>query len=228
MFWKRTFSIVGLLGLSGCGIPSVDPTYISDVPADAQSFAVAQKAVRACYGENAISKLRRAGFGVSSQEVKLKNGRMALRYNVTSPDKRVTVLYQNKSCIVGLESMTPSQSAQLARIWVKAYDAKPNSEYGDGLSDHVSGAWRNFFTEPARFPDKAAYYHRIYIASYKTWPHGPYDPQRNIAYSIEGHFPKTKGAAVKLTHAIECQPIVSTGPKTGAFLPCSGPAYRPR
>ena len=82
----------------------------------------------------------------------------------------------------------------------------------DGLSDHVSGAWRNFFTEPARIPDKAAYYHRIYIAAYKTWPSGPYDPQRNLPYRAESIFPDGPGAAVRLSHVTECKPQIKTGP----------------
>lgn len=224
----KVLSVAFALGLAGCGIPPVDKTLISDTPASAESFAIAQKAVRACYGENALSKFRKAGFGVSTQQVKLKNGREVTRSIISSPDDDVSVLYRGNSCHVGLKNMTPSQSYQLAQIWVKAFDAKPNSAYGDGLSDHVSGAWRNFFTEPAIIPGKAAYYHRIYIAAYKTWPSGPYDPQRNIPFSIEGIFPDGQGAAVSVSHVIECKPHISTGPRSGAFLPCSGPTYKPR
>lgn len=228
MSYKKFLSVFFAFGLAGCGIPPVDKTLISDNPASAESFAIAQKAVRACYGANALSKFRRAGFGVSTQQFQLKNGRESTRIFISSPDDAVSVLYHGDSCYVGLKNMTPSQSAQLAQIWVKAFEAKPNSAYGDGLSDHVSGAWRNFFTEPASIPDKAAYTHRIYIAAYKTWPSGPYDPQRNIPYSIEGIFPDGQGAAVELSHVIECKPHVSTGPRSGAFLPCSGPTYKPR
>jgi len=223
-------SILCLLGLVGCGIPPVDTTLVSKAPADARSFAVAKQAVRACRSlTNRKKNFRRAGFGYSTQPVALRNGREISRVIVSPPNDAVSVLVDGSSCYVGLENMTPRQSYELAQIWVKSYSAQPNSAHGDGLSDHVSGAWRNFFTEPARFPDKAPYRHRIYIASYKTWPHGPYDPQRNIAYDIGDFFPKNKpGAAVKLTHAIECEPIVSTGPRSGAFLPCSGPAFRPK
>lgn len=222
--------ILCLLGLVGCGIPPVDTTLISKTPADAKSFAVAKQAVRACKSlTNRERSFRQAGFGYSVQPVTLRNGRESSRVIVSPPNDAVSVLVNGLSCYVGLENMTPSQSFELAQIWVKSYGAQPNSAYGDGLSDHVSGAWRIFFTEPARFPDKAAYRHRVYIASYKTWPHGPYDPQRNIAYDIGDIFPKkTPGAAVKLTHAIECEPIVSTGPRNGAFLPCSGPAFKPK
>ncbi|WP_220750662.1 hypothetical protein [Jannaschia sp. AI_61] len=219
-----------LLGLVGCRIPPVDTTFISTTPADAKSFAVAKQAVRACRSfTNRERSFRQAGFGYSTQPVVLRNGREAFRVVVSPPNDAVSVLIDGRTCYVGLENMTPSQSYELAQIWVHAYSAQPNSAYGDGLSDHVSGAWRNFFTEPARFPDKAPYYHRIYIAAYKTWPHGPYDPQGNIAYNVGDVFPKnTPGAAVELTHAIDCKPIVSTGPQSGAFLPCSGPAFRPK
>ena len=91
----------------------------------------------------------------------------------------------------------------------------------------MSGAWRRFFTEPARIPDKAAYSHRIYIAAYKTWPQGPYDPQRNVAYSIDGTFPNKPGAAVRLSHVTECNPRFATGPRSGVFLPCSASTYTP-
>lgn len=124
--------------------------------------------------------------------------------------------------------MTPSQSAKLAQRWVRAFDAKSNAEVGDGLSDHVSGAWRHFFTEPARIPDKAAYSHRVYIAAYKTWPQGPYDPQRQFGYDIYGLFPEAPGAAIGLNHVVTCQPHIKTGPRSGIFLPGSGPSFRPR
>ena len=223
-------SVLCFLGLIGCGIPPVDTTLVSKTPADAKSFAVAKQAVRACKSwPNREKNFRQAGFGYTTQTVALRNGREISRIIVSSPNDAVSVLIDGSSCYVGLENMTPSQSYELAQIWVQSYGAQPNSTYGDGLSDHVSGAWRNFFTEPARFPDKAAYSHRVYIASYKTWPHGPYDPQRNIAYDIGGIFPKnTPGAAVRLTHVVECIPIVSTGPRSGAFLPCSGPDFRPK
>ena len=130
-------------------------------------------------------------------------------------------------CWIGLEGVTPKQSVELAQIWVAAFDAKPNSAYGDGLSDHVSGAWCNLFTEPERFPDKARYKHRVFIAAYKTWTHGPYDPQRNTAFKVEG-FPKVLGAAIKLSHAIECDPAFYIGPTSVGFLPCSEPEFKPR
>lgn len=147
---------------------------------------------------------------------------------ISAPDDAVSVLYHKDRCFVGLENMTPSQSAQLAQIWVRAHRAKPNSEFGDGLSDRVSRAWRHVFSEPAQSPDKAAYDHRIFISAYKTWPHGPYDPQRNLPFDTDGVFPETPGAAVGLVHAIKCNPLITTGPRTGANLPCSGPTYRPR
>lgn len=228
-YFRRTASAaLGVLTVAGCTIGPVDTTLISDTPANARSFAVAKAAVKTCYGKNARAKFLKAGFGYTQQPYRLRNGEPAERVIITSPDPSVYVLYSENRCHVGLENMTPRQSAELAQIWVKAFEAEPNSKSGDGLSDHVSGAWRRFFTEPARFPDKAPYYHRIYIAAYKTWPYGPYDPQRNLPYSIKGFFPKVPGAAVKLSHVTECHPQVSTGPGSGAWLPCSGPAYQPR
>lgn len=231
MLWTKALTIVCLIGLAGCGIPPVDTTFISSVPADARSFAVAQKAVRACTDlhnrEKVLNSFRQAGFGVSRQQVDIRGGRKIERISISSPDDAVSVLYLGNGCFVGLVNMTPSQSSRLASIWVEAYEAKPNSEFGDGLSDHVSGAWRRYFTEPARFPDKAPYSHRIVIAAYKTWPHGPYDPQRKVGYSIEGIFPDKPGAAVRLSHVIGCNAFVSTGPNSGVILPCSEPDFRP-
>jgi hypothetical protein len=61
------FSMCTGVALAGCTIAPVDPTWISEFPANARSFAVAQQAVRACYGENALDKFRRAGFGVATK-----------------------------------------------------------------------------------------------------------------------------------------------------------------
>ncbi|WP_424967024.1 hypothetical protein [Dinoroseobacter sp. S375] len=231
MRWRAARSFIAFLTVIGCTVPPVDPTFISSVPADPQSFAVAQKAVRACSDplnkERVLKNFQRAGFTVSQYPVASRFGGTATRIDVSAPDPAVSVLYQSGRCYVGLEGMTPSQSAQLAEIWVNAHNARPNSEFGDGLSDHVSGAWRHFFTEPARVPSKAAYYHRIYIAAYKTWPHGAYDPQSSFAYDISGVFPDKPGAAVELNHAFECKPYHVTGPNSGAYLPCSEPDYRP-
>lgn len=230
MIARNTVLFTCLMVLAACGIPPMDPTFVSKTPANARSFAVAQDAARACIGRDRAAserKFRRAGFGFATQKVKVRGGREIDRFVITPPDDAVSVLYSVGGCHIGLEDMTPSQSAQLAQIWVKAYDAKPNSEFGDGLSDHVSGAWRNFFTEPHRFPDKAAYAHRIYIAAFKTWPQGPYDPQRNVPYNIDGLFPDKPGAAIRLSHVEQCIGHIKTGPRSGAFLPCSGATYRP-
>ena len=133
-------------GLFGCGIPPVDTTLVSRTPADAKSFAVAKQAVRACKSlTNREKNFWRAGFGYSTQPVALRNGREISRVIVSPPNDAVSVLIDGSSCYVGLENMTPSQSHELVQIWVKSYDAQPNSVYGDGLSDDVSGAWRNFF-----------------------------------------------------------------------------------
>lgn len=228
MFRTKLFSLCTGVALAGCTIAPVDPTWISEVPANARSFAIAQQAVRACYGENALDKFRRAGFGVATKTIKLRNGQDTTRIDITPPYEAVTVLFHGKTCYVGLENMTPEQSAQLAGVWVRAYGAKSNAELGQGLSDHASGAWRNIFTEPARVPDKAAYKHTVFIAAYKTWPYGPYDPQSSFPYSIKGRFPDKPGAAVKLSHHFECQPHIAAAPDGGILLPCSGPDFSPK
>ncbi|MEM8970745.1 MAG: hypothetical protein AAGD43_01600 [Pseudomonadota bacterium] len=220
--------ICAALWIASCGIPPVDTQFISETPADPQSYVIAERAVRACTGlpdrDTVLRSFETAGFGVAVEQVAAQSGRTVPRVIVSPPDEAVVVLYLGNSCYVGLEGMTPSQSAQLAQIWVEAHRAEPNSAFGDGLSDHVAGAWRRFFTEPHRIPDKAAYTHRIFIAAYKTWPHGPYDPQRQVGYSIPA-FPEKPGAAISLSHVIQCRPQVSTGPGRGVFLPCSGPEY---
>lgn len=226
MTMKR-FWLALCLGLGACGIPPVDPTYISDTPADAGSFALAQRAVRACsdmYSPGAVErKLQQAGFEVRVTGEGLRNGRLVNRLEIAAPDDDVTVHYYDDTCFVGLVGMTPEQSYDLAQIWVKAHQATPNSAHGDGLSDHVVGAWRRFFEEPAA-SGKAAYRHRIYITAFKTWPYGPYDPARSLGYAIEP-FPKVPGAAVKLSHVAQCDASVMSAAE-GAV--CSGPAYRPR
>lgn len=214
------------LVLAGCGIPPVNTKFISSTPAAASSYAVAQRAVRACSKlpdkEATLRAFKRSGFRANQTETPRRNGGGTFtRFTIEAPDNAVSVLLSGGDCYVGLESMTPTQSYNLASIWVRAYGAKSNSALGDGLSDHVSGAWRKSFTEPARLPDRAAYEHRIYIAAYKTWPHGPYDPQRGVGYNIAGLFPDKPGAAVKLSYVRTCRPIVSTGPNSGAFLPCT-------
>lgn len=227
---RKLILFATILATAGCEIPPVDETYISKTPASSKSFAVAERAVKACSDladrEKVQRNFQRAGFGVSVQHVIAKTGRQIPRMIISPPDEAVSVLYFGSSCYVGLEGMTPDQSKQLAQIWVDAHGAQPNSAYGDGLSDHVSGAWRRFVSEPHRIPDKAAYSHRIFIGAHKTWPHGPYDPQRDVGFAIP-EFPKVPGAAVHLNHVVECRPHVKTGPRSGVFLPCSGPEYRP-
>lgn len=220
-----------VFALVACGVPAMDTRLISHSPADAQSYAVAQRAVRACtqvtLPKTVLASFEREGFSVYRSQGTGGRGQSFKRYDIRSPDPDVIVLYAEENCWVGLKGMTPAQSAALARIWVDAHQARPNSDFGDGLSDHVSGAWRRFFTEPAQPPAKPAYHHKIYISAYKSWPSGPYDPQRNIAYSVDGVFPDVPGAAVRLFHTVECQPHVKTGPSSGAFLLCSGPDYVP-
>lgn len=214
--------------MANCGIPPVNDKLISDTPADAKSFALAKKAVRACSdlsSSRAVkSNFENAGFAVSTMQVELKNGAAIERLLISSPNKDVSIRYLGNKCYVGLEQMTPNQSFQLAKIWADAHDAKPNSAYGDGLSDHVAGAWRRFFSEPPRLPVKATYHHRVYVAAYKTWPHGPYAPQRNTAFPIEP-FPNVPGAAVMLSHIADCSTYISTMPHSGT---CPGADYRPR
>lgn len=215
-------SALCLAGLAACGIPPVDTATISTTPANAASFAVAQQAVRACIDmderDTQIRNFRRAGFDVtiSSQG----------QITVTAPDDAVTVLLHHRSCWVGLEYMTPQQSVQLAQIWVDAYDATSNAANGQGLSSHVANAWRNIFTEPEVFPETPAYRHTIYIAAYKTWPSGPYDPQRGTSFDLGDPFPDVPGAAVSLRHNVACKsPFPGGGP--GSIMQCDGPAYRP-
>ncbi|CUH52944.1 THUMP domain-containing protein [Shimia marina] len=223
MTMKR-FWLALCLGLGACSIPPVDPTYISDTPADAASFALAQRAVRACsdlHSPDAVQrKLTQAGFQVVAKGT-ASRGRE--RFDVVAPDADVIVHFNASNCFVGLVGMTPEQSYELAQIWVKAHQAKPNSAYGDGLSDHVVGAWRRFFEEPAA-QGKAPYQHRIYIAAFKTWPYGPYDPSGSLGYAIEP-FPKKPGAAVELSHHAQCNASVLD---TVEGATCSGSAYRPR
>jgi len=229
-FRLPALSSLCILALAAC-VPQVDRTYISDTPASPASFAVAQQAARACKHtydrKTRDNSFRRAGFKVVEQPV-TKNGRTFTKTEITAPDDAVHVIVSGLGqCWVGLEGMTPEQSAELAQIWVYAFDAEPNSASGNGLSDHVSGAWRNFFVEPERFPDKPEYEHRIYIAAYKTWPHGPYDPQRSVAFDV-ADFPKVPGAAIALSHAVECNSPFPSGSQTPGFLECTSPEFRPR
>ncbi|MEM6607096.1 MAG: hypothetical protein AAF689_00855 [Pseudomonadota bacterium] len=162
----------------------------------------------------------RVGFTVS-RRTEVSGNDSYQRTVIAPPIPEISVLFAGNSCWVGLQSMTPEQSTQLAQIWVRAYGARPNSDFGDGLSDHVSGAWRLFFRDPPQFPDRAAYDNRIFIAAYKTWPSGPYDPQRQVGYDVSDLFPRNQpGAAVRLTYVQVCDPIIETGPRRGVFLPC--------
>lgn len=113
MSWTKALGLACLIALCGCGIPPVETTYISTTPAKAQSFAIAQKAVRACTDltnrDRALSNLRKAGFGVTRQQVRAKSGQTIERVSDSSPDSAVSVLFLGNACYVGLESMTPSQ-----------------------------------------------------------------------------------------------------------------------
>lgn len=224
MYRLAAIAALAATSLAGCGIPPVDTSMISQTPADSRRYTVAQKAVKACSqmpdGGKVLRYFRQSGFSVSKKKMALRGGREISRVVVKAPDPDVSVLYHGSGCYVGLKGMTPDQSYRLAGIAARALNAQPNSAYGEGLSDHVAGAWRRFFTTPPRFPDKAAYEHRIFVAAYKTWPHGPYDPQRSVPFNIDGLFPKAPGAAVKISYTSECKPIVSTGPRSGVFLPC--------
>jgi hypothetical protein len=209
--------------LIGCGVPALDTTLVSQTPADARIFAIAQRAVRACSRmpdrDNVLRAFRASGFGVTEQSIEGVQGRSSTRAIITAPDSAVSVLYHGSHCYVGLLGMTPDQSRDLAGIWATAFGASPNSAHGDGLSDHVSGAWRRFFNEPADIPNHGAFTHRIYIAAYKTWPQGPYDPQRSVPFPVDGLFPDQPGAAVKLNYNLTCDPLVR-GPRSGVILSC--------
>ncbi|MDA7426473.1 hypothetical protein [Thalassococcus lentus] len=163
-----------------------------------------------------MNAFRTFGFQVAEEKIALRNGRETTRRVIQAPNPAVSVLFHGSTCVVGLESMTPEQSNQLARTWVLAYEAQPNSR----LANIVSGAWRSFFTESAQLPVRPALTHRIYIAAYKTWPSGPYDPQRNVPFNIDGLFPDKPGAAVRLTYVIDCDPLVKTDANTTLLLSC--------
>lgn len=66
------------LFVQACGTTAVNKTYISNAPADAKSFAVATRAVKACADltntETVRRNFQRAGFGVSIEEVTVKRG----------------------------------------------------------------------------------------------------------------------------------------------------------
>ncbi len=218
--WPRPAFTMGavLAFLSGCGIPPVDTKTISQSPARPQDMALAQKAVRACAGvpdnDNVTRALTNAGFQVTTVQAPIRGGRTVSRYDVQSPNDRVIVFYQARTCYVGVVDMTPAQSKELATFWVDAYDAKPNGTYGDGLSDHVSGAWRRYFYD---WPNHI----NLYIAAYKTWPSGPYDPQNKYGFDIGDVFPNTKGAAVKLEYVSQCKSYKPLGKDTEIVRTCS-------
>ncbi|MEM9395115.1 MAG: hypothetical protein AAGA38_14745 [Pseudomonadota bacterium] len=227
----RGLLVGALFVTAACGVPEYEPTYISTVPANSQSYAVAERAVRACIGVGLPGGIKRqfqrAGFDVGVQPIKARNGRLIERTMVTAPDEAVTILILGDTCYVGLEGMTPDQSAQLAKIWARAYGEDADKPVNQDLSDPLSVSWFKSFAEPARMPDKAAFSHQIYIAAYKTWPNGRYDPQRTVGYDILD-FPQKPGAAVMLRHKVLCNPHVINGPLSGAFLSCSSkPDYRP-
>lgn len=230
---KNFLAVCCVLGAAGCGIPPVDTTYISAVPASAQSFAVAQRAVRACSTvsspDRVLSNFRKAGFQVSDTRSRTFGGASTELGSIIAPDPTVTVFYevaqydkrQIAECNVGLAGMTPEQSKQLADIWVKAHGAKSNAEHGDGLSDHVSGAWRRLYTGPKNAPPEAAYIHRLFITSFKTWPHGPYAVRSHIPSAAKEVFPKKPGAAVRLRQTSECQNGLFLNAGENGLLPCS-------
>lgn len=233
MSFKKVLSVCGLFAVAGCGIPPVDPTFISDTPASAQSFAVAARAVRACtpvFSEDTVERnFRAAGFSVGETRSQTQGSRTNKWGAIIAPDPAVKVHYtlyrtltqQNATCYVGLENMTPEQSKQLAQIWVKAHGAKSNAEHGDGLSDHVSGAWRRFYSDPEDGPAEGAYWNRMYIAAYKTWPHGPYAVPRSPVSGAQNVFPDKPGAAVRLNLVSACKADLYLNKDKNGLLPCS-------
>lgn len=88
----------------------------------------------------------------------------------------VIIRATSRYCHVGLRSMTPQQSYNLALPLVKKFKAKTNAEHGDGLSDHVVQAWRVQSVGPPS----------VTIAAHKTWP------------ANTGGWPDVPGAAVTL------------------------------
>ncbi|ABD53739.1 hypothetical protein Jann_0822 [Jannaschia sp. CCS1] len=172
----RLLTAVLCLALIGCGIPPLNTATVSQTPAGAAQFALAQRAVQAC------------GRLPDTDAARSALGRVGLSGDgtiMTSSDQAVIVLMQGGRCAVGLRSMTPEQSHQLAQSWVRTYDAISNAEAGDGLSPLVIGAWRSF--TPNR---------RVFIAAHRTWPN---------EYS---QFPDVAGAAVTLSYTI-------LGPRSG-------------
>ncbi len=122
-----------------------------------------------------------AAMGYASGETRAtqRNGNTLTSGRVVSyNDGGVIVQVSEQRCYIGVLSMTPEQSLQLAQPWVREYRAITNAEFGDGLSPHVVQAWR---VQPGPVPT-------VLIAAHKTWP---WD---------RGTWPDEPGAAVTLHH----------------------------
>ncbi len=197
MLRPSAYIAIAAVALSACVSSQFDEAMISEIPADASSLAIAQQAVKACASlpdEDGVSRsFKQAGFQVSKQPVALSNGRETERMLVKAPNENVSVLVHGNNCYVGVVGMTPGQSVELAQHWVSKFKAHSNSAHGDGSAEQVAGAWR-------KFENKVGLEHTVFIAAYKSWPTGPYDPQRNVAFSVSDLFPNVPGAAVKLNY----------------------------
>ena len=83
MRWLKPHFVLAMFVVAGCEISPVDTRLVSTVPADAQSFAIAERAVRACTDVTNAEKVRRnfqrAGFEVTVQMVQAKTGRTIQR-----------------------------------------------------------------------------------------------------------------------------------------------------
>ncbi len=171
----------------GCAsIPPVNTSTISTTPASSAAFAEAKRAARACTGlpdeQEMLRRFRALGYrtpagpDTDSNEGSANENAFILGPLVQHDDGSVIVQAGTGYCYVGLRSMTPEQSRQLAQILVSKYGATTNAENGQGLSDHAVQAWR---VQNGGVP-------KVLIAANKTWP---WD---------RGLWPDVPGAAVTL------------------------------
>ena len=158
------FGAVSSVLMLGCA-PPVNEELISYFGAPEANFEVARDAVERCaeYGPWTREKAFRntgfvnATFVNSERTIEDVDGLLLIE-----PESNVVVkLGQDggvSGCIVGLKGMSPEQSFDLARIWVREFGAVSNTELGQGLTPNAIEAWR---VSVDGFP--------IFIAAYKTW-----------------------------------------------------------
>ncbi|WP_321830003.1 hypothetical protein [Thalassovita sp.] len=152
--------------LAACDAP-VDQKMVSTVPASAQQFSEAQKAAAVCgrHAPNwvaASQSLKSIGYHETEDPrlASIQKSQRAVILEKTGTD--VVVLLGASggegACIVGLEGMTPQQSLELAKPWVKTFGVRTNAERGQGLAKNAVEAWGTI--EENRV---------VYIAAFKTW-----------------------------------------------------------